>query len=156
MLIIDLAKVLHKGRDKDRPDPGATAQYDQHLRDAAATGTARALQFAIDIQNVQAAAANATSIAHANATDAAIAEAQMTEQSHANATATAARAVEATRVQIALSAEQADADRARWAADSAWGLRLIGPFGITIGLDGSIYMVTNQCQVLKFRLNDSR
>ncbi len=133
------------------PDLGATVQYDQYLRDAAATGTSRAVQFAIDIQNVQATAANATSTAYANATATAIDNARMTEQSHANATSTAVvelqmteqahasatatavlaveatrtAAIEATRVQIALNAEQADADRARWVADIAWGLRLI-------------------------------
>ncbi|MEK7276819.1 MAG: hypothetical protein AAB427_05675, partial [Chloroflexota bacterium] len=133
------------------PDLVSTAQYDQYLRDAGATGTARAVQFAVDIQNVQATADNATSTAYANATGTAIAEAQMTEQAHANATGTAiaeaqmteqshvnatatavlaveatrTAAIEATRVQIALDAEQADADRARWVADIAWGLRLI-------------------------------
>ncbi len=60
------------------PDLAATALYGQYLRDSAATGTARAVQFAVDIQNAQATAANATSTAYANATDAAIAEAQMT------------------------------------------------------------------------------
>ncbi len=133
------------------PDLGSKVQYDQYLRDAAATGTSRAVQFAVDIQNVQATAANATSTAHANATATAIDNARMTEQSHANATSTAVvelqmteqahanatktavlaveatrtAAIEATRVQIALDAEQADADRARWVADIAWGLRLI-------------------------------
>ncbi len=160
------------------PDLGATAQYDQYLRDAAATGTARAVQFAIDIQNVQATAVIATSTAHANATATAIDESRMTEQSHANATGTAmaeaqmteqahvnatasavlaveatrTAAIEATRVQIALNAEQADADRARWVADMAWGLRLIAAavilFVLAFGLFALIQVFRKRKSIL--------
>lgn len=48
--------------DGPTPNPGlaATFQSDQYLRDANATGTARAMQFAVDVQNVQATSEQAT------------------------------------------------------------------------------------------------
>jgi hypothetical protein len=75
------------------PNPAlaATFQSDQYLRDANATGTARAVQFAIDVQNVQATAEQATRAAfHLQATlDAQATRIEFERQAQATATAIA-------------------------------------------------------------------
>ncbi len=91
----------------------ATAQMDQYERDAAATGTARAIQFEADVISVQSTAQAATATAGAlaaaetaqasvNATATARSEAQMTETAETLATATAQAArVAATNTAVA-------------------------------------------------------
>ena len=85
----------------------ATAQMDQYRRDAAATGTARAIQFQADVIHVQSTAQAATATAGALA-------AAETAQASVNATATAR--VEAAMTQTAAALANSTAQAAQAAA----------------------------------------
>ncbi len=73
------------------PNPAlaATFQSDQYLRDANATGTARAMQFAVDVQNVQATSEQATRFVFNQQTTLNAQTTRAESERHAQATATA-------------------------------------------------------------------
>jgi hypothetical protein len=150
----------------DRAVSDATAQYDQYRRDAAATETQRAIALESNIRNLEAtdtAAARvagasqtaafhieqtATQAAIAGATGTARAEVGLTETAVAQATGTAVAnrqatetaAVEATRVQIALSVEEARANREQAVAVAGWiaGFVFIVLAIVLVGLAGFV------------------